>query len=542
MRAPSLTPLRALGLVILLGAACSPDRTMLVVRVQSNLSIPDGMDSLRVVVTHAGKDIQSLPFSLTSGHTLPLQVGLLSPSGGGADVEITVSGLLGKNAIVSQNAVTSFVKGKSLVLDMFLAAECEGFDCQDPDKTCTKGQVCVNVTRIAATLPPFDPHPPHDAAAGVTDAGSSDAKAGAGGTGGSNDAMTVDQGSGGGAGGGTGGGAGGDTGSAGSPDASDMLDAPTKEVAPEVPACVPKTEDCFNGADDDCDGLPDCADPDCMPTTVCVPRPSGAVGTPVDATAACPAGFAAAAPTLLNGGLTAGSSCASGCRCGAGQTGCSADLYTQLDAPSCSLNTGGKYVYTMSTADPNLCPIPDMNTTNVYGARLTPWNVTTTGCAASGAPVKPPVTWGVAKKFCVADKATAGTGNGCQAGQVCMPKAGTGGACLLLDAAGTCPASAAKTEMLYTGVMDSRTCAACTCGATGSSCANLVVQMGSDYGCGVDYDDLRGGAASCATQAFGVYVPGYKIVGAPTAPTCTPTSATSGFLGATGPRTICCVP
>jgi len=31
------------------------------------------------------------------------------------------------------------------------------------------------------------------------------------------------------------------------------------------PSCVPQTENCFNGADDDCDGAADCWDPDCAP-------------------------------------------------------------------------------------------------------------------------------------------------------------------------------------------------------------------------------------------------------------------------------------
>ena len=36
------------------------------------------------------------------------------------------------------------------------------------------------------------------------------------------------------------------------------------------------TEDCFNGIDDDADGLADCADPDCAPATECVgPIPVG---------------------------------------------------------------------------------------------------------------------------------------------------------------------------------------------------------------------------------------------------------------------------
>ena len=145
MRATSISvrPFGLLGLALVVAwgrarrtARCSSCAS------SSDLTVPDAMDGVRVVVTHAGKQLQSLPFSLVSGtHTLPLQVGLLSPSGGGADVEIDVTGSLGSTFVVEQTAVTGFVKNKSVVLDIFLAAACVGFDCHDPDKTCTQGQV-----------------------------------------------------------------------------------------------------------------------------------------------------------------------------------------------------------------------------------------------------------------------------------------------------------------------------------------------------------------------------------------------------------------
>jgi hypothetical protein len=509
--------LLAAASLVALACACGPDRTMLVVRVQSNLAVPSALDTVRLLVRHSGKDIQNVPFPLTGNtRTLPLELGLLSPSGGGMDVGITVVGERGGKEVVSEKAITSFVKGKSLVIDMYLAAECVAYDCMDPNKTCTVGQVCIDIQRVASTLPEFVPHGKTDAGAGV------DAKDGGG-------AGTT------GAAGTGAGGAAGEPVDAAKPDASD---GPV-EVAPEVPACVPKTEDCFNGADDDCDGKPDCADTDCTPTAVCVPRPSGAVGTTVDGAGACPAGFGAG-PTQLNGGLTAAATC-SGCACGTGTTSCKADLYTQLTQATCGNNTGGKLVYSISTEDPDPCPIPDTNTSNVYGARLTPWAVTTAGCPASGTPVKPAAVWGKSTKFCAAEKFNAAAGNGCGTGQVCMPRAAAGRSCVLLDAGGSCPAGAAA-DMLYTGFTDTRTCAACSCTKTGASCDNLYVKVGSDYSCGVDYGHLKGGMASCVGQQYGIYVPGYELVGTPVPPTCTPTSAVAGALTPTGARTICCMP
>ena len=115
-------PHLALAVVIAAVAlGCAPDRTMLVVRIDSDIAVPAAMNNVRLVVMHAGKTLQDLPFSLKPGNDkLPLQVGLLSPSGGGDDVEINVSGFLEKTFVVGQSAITSFIRGKSLVLDIFL--------------------------------------------------------------------------------------------------------------------------------------------------------------------------------------------------------------------------------------------------------------------------------------------------------------------------------------------------------------------------------------------------------------------------------------
>jgi hypothetical protein len=541
------------GVALASALACAPERTMLVVRVQSNLDVPDALDTVRVVVKHAGKEIQNLPFPLVNGtHKLPLEVGLLSPSGGGTGVGITVTGVKGQTAVVSEDAVTSFIKGKSLVLEMYLAAECVAFDCNDPTKTCTRGQVCIDRTRPPETLPIFEAeaHPNMDASTTVdaksdrAEGGAAGGGAGGGGAGGDTDAGADAAGGAGTGGAGTGsGGAGGSgAGGVGGADAGGDASDARIEVAPEVPACVPVTEDCFNGKDDDCDGKPDCADPDCMPTTICVPRPSGTVGVTVDPTVNCPVGFGGGA-TSLGSGPTAGSACTGCGGCGTGKTDCKANLYTQTTQAACAQNTGGKFVYQMSTLDSDACPIPDTNTTNVYGARLDPWAVSPT-CSAgpTGTPVAPKPIFGKAVKFCSSEKMDAAATNGCMAGFVCMPKPATGKSCAMLDAVSQCPAGT-NADTLYTGITDARTCSACSCSTAGATCDNIYVKMGSDYSCmNVDTGHIKGGLATCATQQFGVYVPGYEIVGTPTPPSCAPSSTASGTLSPTGGRTVCCLP
>jgi hypothetical protein len=131
---------------------------MIVVRVQSNLAVPGGFDTVRIVVNHAGREVQSHSLSLVGGrYALPLQVGLLSPSGGGAEVGISAIAERAGQPVVRAEAITTFIKGRSLVLDMFLAAECAGFDCKDPGKTCAAGPLCIDRMRPASALPAFDP-------------------------------------------------------------------------------------------------------------------------------------------------------------------------------------------------------------------------------------------------------------------------------------------------------------------------------------------------------------------------------------------------
>ncbi|HVU52542.1 MAG TPA: hypothetical protein VHL80_17805 [Polyangia bacterium] len=524
-------------------AACAPERTMLVVRVESDIAVPDAMDRVRVVVVHAGKQLQSLPFSLAPGqpgaYTLPIEVGLVSPSGGGDGVEIDVSGSLGQQFVVGQDAITSFVRGRSLVLDMFLAADCVGFVCPDLEQTCTKGQRCVDKARVASTLPPFDPH----------DAAPEGARRGDGGLG-SGAAGSADAGGGGAGGlggGGAGGAAGGSAGRASGPDAS--VDA--RDAAPELkPGCTPAPEDCFNGLDDDCDGLNDCADPDCAPTAVCVPRPSGTVGTVVGAADLCPKGFAPNDNGATPYGLTIGSggTTCSGCQCAqtVSTTSCSAALTTYTSTADCQAATNGKDVLTVSSTTADPCPVPDTSTTNVFGAALSAWTVTSASCGPTGTPVRPTASFATSTGFCqAATVLQANPNTGCVAGSVCMrrPPAGNPSCVLLVDAS-ACPAGTKTSAVVYAGLQDDRACGACTCDVQGASCDALVVQMGSDYGCGLDTADLKGGARVCTTAqpTSGVYAPGYHLSGVPTNGACKPTSALTGSVTATGGRSLCCLP
>jgi hypothetical protein len=116
--------------------------------------------------------------------------------------------------------------------------------------------------------------------------------------------------------------------------------------------------------------------------------------------------------------------------------------------------------------------------------------------------------------------------------------------CVLLADGSACPAGTKASATLYAGLQDGRACGACTCDVQGASCDALVVQMGSDFGCGIDTADIKGGARVCTTTqpTSGVYVPGYHLAGTPTNGTCKPTSALTGAVTPTGGRSLCCLP
>ena len=81
------------------------------------------------------------------------------------------------------------------------------------------------------------------------------------------------------------------------------FEAPQRDLAGADLACVPGApEDCFDGWDNNCDGLIDCADPLCNPVAVCVPAGAGLDHATVAGTLACPPQYPG--ETLLRNGLT----------------------------------------------------------------------------------------------------------------------------------------------------------------------------------------------------------------------------------------------
>ena len=145
-----------------LGACQSKQRTQLVVEVGSNLAISSELDKVELAITANGKT-QHTPYSLVSDYKLPLLVGVVE-GGGTNSVEIVTTGYLNGVPIVNETADLSFIEDKSMLLKLFLAAECRGDPCTDPATTCTTGGICRSKAFTSADLTPFDGNTPAERA------------------------------------------------------------------------------------------------------------------------------------------------------------------------------------------------------------------------------------------------------------------------------------------------------------------------------------------------------------------------------------------
>ncbi|MCU1281504.1 MAG: cell wall surface anchor family protein, partial [bacterium] len=295
--------------------------------------------------------------------------------------------------------------------------------------------------------------------------------------------------------------------------------------------CPSTVENCFNGVDDNCDGLIDCADPQCTgggtPLAECVPDPSGATAGTLSTTS-CPMEYPTARP--LFAGMNAGTCAGGTCSCVNGLNGgatCSASL-SQQGGTIVSCSQIGTSIFSNKTNLDNCIAFATMSSTTYYSLSTVTLNATCNP-PTGGTPIKNPPTWATNDNFC------SGTsiGGGCAAGNVCVPKAANH--CVLEtgdQVACTVPGySVMNTTHFNSGFDDSgRTCAcACvlsgTCGANvgfgNGSCSPLFAVGGGSCQKGLTYD--------------------HASIGAPSGVACTPGATSSGSTTTTGfERTVCC--
>lgn len=173
--------LRALWLGAALALACEVPPTQLVVAVRTDMAIPGELDAFSVVVEAPadrtvtvdgpGKGAYGVPILLTRQSDLPATFGL-RPHGKDPKRKVTVRAVAMRDgaALFETRAVTSFVEGEQLRLDLFLAGRCIDQQCA-PEETCSLGG-CVPAAVPPEDLPDWNGDVPDlDVDASVPDSG-----------------------------------------------------------------------------------------------------------------------------------------------------------------------------------------------------------------------------------------------------------------------------------------------------------------------------------------------------------------------------------
>ncbi len=127
--------------------------TEIVVFVQSDLSVPTELDSVRVDISGASAS-SWLSFPLTASNesgktTLPIQVSLVPANSNDLEFDVKATGFLGSSAMVSQETSSSCTVGQRRVLTLYL-----GRSCLNP--TCGSGLTCSSASCIPVKVSPSD--------------------------------------------------------------------------------------------------------------------------------------------------------------------------------------------------------------------------------------------------------------------------------------------------------------------------------------------------------------------------------------------------
>ncbi len=302
--------------------------------------------------------------------------------------------------------------------------------------------------------------------------------------------------------------------------------------------CMAATEDCFNGKDDDCDGLVDCDDPDCVggaaPKAICVPDP----GTFTAGTLApvCPTGYPLSAPVYQGLSSTCTNNGCGGCTTLSSSFGGPDDCFVLLFASSASTCGGGEGYQTRASGTVGAEVCRNDIALGLYHY-VDPGYYDGYCNNPSGTSNKNTPTWTTSQQFCRG----ATVGGGCIAGNLCVPK-GPSMCVIKTGSSLACPSGYSAQAPWYTGYDDSSRTCQCNCTNTvqGICSGTPSVTLFTDTGCSVGAMSMPNG---CTTADYSAYHGG-KATGLTISQhaTCAPAGYASAATVATGQQTICCVP
>jgi hypothetical protein len=152
------------ALAILLFACSKTPTTELMVVVESDLSIPAELDTIRIDVLGPQGETRMSTGTLSSATNLPATVGLEYRSGALGPLSVQVLGQRQGTTVVQRQADVDFVRGEVRILRMRLDRACVGMTC--PGQTCAAG-VCRVVRVEASELEPYRENLASDAGAPI---------------------------------------------------------------------------------------------------------------------------------------------------------------------------------------------------------------------------------------------------------------------------------------------------------------------------------------------------------------------------------------
>lgn len=311
-------------------------------------------------------------------------------------------------------------------------------------------------------------------------------------------------------------------------------------------------EDCMDGADNDGDGAIDCADSDCTPGFECVPAvPGGWTGyfhiSRTDYPTLPPPCAGGDEPTLFHAGPAGPAECTA-CSCGAvSGAACSPPAF------SCYTNSttcGSGEVDLTAALQDGQChkPANQIGAAFALSCAITePSQVLANGkCEPSAADFPNKAPWQNEVGACEQP-----TGGGCESGQMCAPKASGNmgdGLCVQKEGDAACPAGAfSKKVQVYKDGTDGRSCAACTCGDSATTCnggaytvfdSNNCDNQGNDPPIPVDSSTCKNVTALLDVNSWSMQATLPKPQG-----NCPPAGGEpQGAFSPTGPVTFCCQP
>ncbi|MFO0647925.1 MAG: hypothetical protein U0326_16925 [Polyangiales bacterium] len=152
--------------------SCEPDvATQLLVRVDSDLSVPASLDAIVVRTRSNGRTLEERRFALGAGSasfSLPGTFGVVPSGDASRAATVEIDAMLGSCTLFTRRVTAPFVEGRVTSVDVFLSRDCAGHlerdrcvtrdVCGRADLACTRGGACV-ATDIARATPVTSPRP-----------------------------------------------------------------------------------------------------------------------------------------------------------------------------------------------------------------------------------------------------------------------------------------------------------------------------------------------------------------------------------------------